>query len=94
MLFALDVAFYQMTELDQGRRNVYVMGGGGRRKIFNGGSRSMEIDISFSFTKILCMKMHCHIFFWGGAERYSGPVSYNFFFEGMGGPFCFPAPLN
>ena len=29
MLFVLDVAFYQMTELDQGRRNVYVMGGGG-----------------------------------------------------------------
>ena len=48
MLFVLDVAFYQMTELDQGPRNVYVMGGGGgRRKIFNGGSRSMEIDIQF-----------------------------------------------
>ena len=29
MLFVLDVAFYQMTELDQGPRNVYVMGGGG-----------------------------------------------------------------
>ena len=28
MLFVLDVAFYQMTELDLGRRNVYVMGGG------------------------------------------------------------------
>ena len=55
----------------------------------------MEIDISFSFTKILCMKMHCHTFFLGGGEeRYSGPVSYNFFFEGMGGPSCLPAPLN
>ena len=61
--------------------------------MFNGGSRSMEIDISFSFTKILCMKMHCHIL-GGGAERYSGPVSYSFFFEGMGGPSCLPAPLN
>ena len=54
----------------------------------------MEIDISFSFTKILCMKCIV-IFFWeGGAERYSGPVSYNFFFEEMGGPSCLPAPLN
>ena len=34
MLFALDVAFYQMTELDQGRRNVYVMGGGGGAEKF------------------------------------------------------------
>ena len=31
MLFVLDVAFYQMTELDQGRRNVYVMGGGAEK---------------------------------------------------------------
>ena len=55
----------------------------------------MEIDISFSFTKILCTKMHCHIFFGGGGEGYSGgPVSYNFFFEGMGSPSCLPAPLN
>ena len=82
MLFVLDVAFYQMTELDQGRRNVYVMGGGGG---FNGGSRSMEIDISF--TKIV-------IFFLGGGGYSGGPVSYNFFFEGMGGPSCLPAPLN
>ena len=35
MLFVLDVAFYRMTELDQGRRNVYVMGGGrGAQKKF------------------------------------------------------------
>ena len=91
MLFVLDVAFYQMTELDQGLRNVYVMGGGG---LFNGGSRSMEIDISFSFTKILCTKMHCHIFGEGGEGYSGGPVSYNFFFEGMGSPSCLSAPLN
>ena len=54
----------------------------------------MEIDISFSFTKILCMKMHCHILGGRGTERYFGPVSYNFFFEGMGGPSCLTAPLN
>ena len=56
----------------------------------------MEINISFSFTKILCMKCIVIFFFGrgGGAERYSGPVSYNFFFEGMGGPSCLPAPLN
>ena len=36
--------------------------------MFNGGSRSMEIDISFSFTKILCMKMHCHILGGGGGK--------------------------
>ena len=45
----------------------------------------MEIDISF--TKIV-------IFIFGGGGYSGGPVSYNFFFEGMGGPSCLPAPLN
>ena len=44
--------------------------------MFNGGSRSMEIDISFSFTKILCMKMHCHIFLGGVGKIFRPRILY------------------